>query len=40
VLRKSGLISTQRHRNTVLHTLTPLGTALIDANPADDAVTG
>jgi DNA-binding transcriptional ArsR family regulator len=36
VLRKSGLISTQRHRNTVLHTLTPLGTALIDANPAGD----
>jgi DNA-binding transcriptional ArsR family regulator len=36
VLRKSGLISTRRHRNTVLHTLTPLGTALIDANPADD----
>lgn len=35
VLRKSGLISTQRHRNAVLHTLTPLGTALIDANPAD-----
>jgi DNA-binding transcriptional ArsR family regulator len=33
VLRKSGLISTQRHRNTVLHTLTPLGTALIEANP-------
>jgi len=33
VLRKSGLISTQRHRNTVLHTLTPLGAALIDANP-------
>jgi hypothetical protein len=26
-------ISTQRHRNTVLHTLTPLGAALIDANP-------
>src|SRR5438093_1585493 len=35
MLRKSGLISTQRHRNTALHTLTPLGIALIGANPAD-----
>jgi DNA-binding transcriptional ArsR family regulator len=32
ILRNAGLITTQRHRNTVLHTLTPLGTAFIDAN--------
>ncbi|RJQ80382.1 ArsR family transcriptional regulator [Pseudonocardiaceae bacterium YIM PH 21723] len=29
VLREAGLISTHRSRNTVLHTLTPLGAALI-----------
>lgn len=32
VLRNARLISTRRHRNAVLHTLTPLGTALLDAN--------
>ncbi|WP_159401464.1 ArsR/SmtB family transcription factor [Streptomyces sp. NRRL F-5053] len=30
VLRQSGLISTRRIRNTVLHTVTPLGLALLD----------
>ncbi|SES42673.1 ArsR/SmtB family transcription factor [Actinokineospora terrae] len=29
VLRKAGLIRTTRHRNAVLHTLTPLGVALL-----------
>jgi DNA-binding transcriptional ArsR family regulator len=29
VLRKAGLIRTARHRNAVLHTLTPLGVALL-----------
>ncbi|MFJ3671087.1 ArsR family transcriptional regulator [Streptomyces sp. NPDC090106] len=29
VLRDAGLIFSQRHRNTVLHTLTPLGAALL-----------
>jgi DNA-binding transcriptional ArsR family regulator len=29
VLREAGLISTARHRNTALHTLTPLGSALL-----------
>lgn len=32
VLRNARLISTRRHRNAVLHTLTPLGAALLDAN--------
>jgi DNA-binding transcriptional ArsR family regulator len=31
VLRKAGLLVTQRDRNTVLHTLTPLGVAMLDA---------
>ncbi len=30
VLRQSGLITTRRVRNTVLHSVTPLGTALLD----------
>ncbi|MGN9787985.1 ArsR/SmtB family transcription factor [Nonomuraea sp. ZG12] len=30
VLREAGLIATSRHRNTVLHTLTPLGTMLLN----------
>ena len=30
VLRRAGLITTHRDRNTVLHSLTPLGTALLD----------
>lgn len=30
VLRRAGLINTQRDRNTVLHSLTPLGSALLD----------
>ena len=32
VLRNARLIMTRRHRNAVLHTLTPLGTALLDVN--------
>ncbi|MFE1453485.1 ArsR/SmtB family transcription factor [Streptomyces olivaceoviridis] len=32
-LREAGLTTTTRHRNTVLHTLTTLGTALLKANP-------
>jgi hypothetical protein len=32
VLRNARLISTRRHRNAVLHTLTPLGEALLDVN--------
>jgi DNA-binding transcriptional ArsR family regulator len=32
VLRNARLISTRRHRNAVLHTLTPLGAALLDIN--------
>jgi DNA-binding transcriptional ArsR family regulator len=30
VLRRAGLIITHRERNTVLHSLTPLGSALLD----------
>ncbi|MEU3216054.1 winged helix-turn-helix domain-containing protein [Streptomyces sp. NPDC006971] len=33
VLREAGLITSTRHGNTVLHTLTPLGTALLQTNP-------
>lgn len=36
VLRNARLISTRRHRNAVLHTLTPLGTALLEVS-ADGA---
>jgi DNA-binding transcriptional ArsR family regulator len=32
VLRNARLISTRRYRSAVLHTLTPLGTALLDVN--------
>jgi DNA-binding transcriptional ArsR family regulator len=32
VLRNARLINTRRRRNAVLHTLTPLGVALLDAN--------
>jgi DNA-binding transcriptional ArsR family regulator len=32
VLRNARLISTRRHRNAVLHTLTPLGAALLEIN--------
>ena len=32
VLRNARLISTRRHRNAVLHTLTPLGAALLEVN--------
>ncbi|WP_213453595.1 ArsR/SmtB family transcription factor [Rhizomonospora bruguierae] len=32
VLRNAGLLSTQRDRNTVLHTLTPLGRAILEAS--------
>ncbi len=31
VLRNAGLLVSQRERNTVLHTLTPLGRAVLDA---------
>jgi DNA-binding transcriptional ArsR family regulator len=31
VLRRAGLITTHRERNTVLHSLTPLGSALLDS---------
>jgi DNA-binding transcriptional ArsR family regulator len=31
VLRQAGLIITRRDRNTALHSLTPLGTALLDS---------
>jgi DNA-binding transcriptional ArsR family regulator len=37
VLRNARLISTRRHRNAVLHTLTPLGAALLNANDDDRA---
>jgi DNA-binding transcriptional ArsR family regulator len=33
ILREADLITTTRRRNTVLHTLTPLGAALLSANP-------
>ncbi|WP_052744409.1 ArsR/SmtB family transcription factor [Streptomyces odonnellii] len=33
VLREADLIVSLRHRNTVVHTLTPLGSALVTANP-------
>ncbi|MCF3131724.1 helix-turn-helix domain-containing protein [Streptomyces olivochromogenes] len=33
VLREAGLIGSLRHRNTVLHALTPLGAALLSENP-------
>jgi DNA-binding transcriptional ArsR family regulator len=35
VLREAGLITTCRNRNTVLHTLTALGVALLQSEPAD-----
>ncbi|MEE4546146.1 transcriptional regulator [Streptomyces sp. V4-01] len=34
VLREAGLLATVRRRNSVLHTLTPLGRALLAQNPA------
>ncbi|WP_448324000.1 winged helix-turn-helix domain-containing protein [Streptomyces sp. DSM 41493] len=34
VLRAAGLISTARHRNTALHTITPTGSALLNAPAA------
>jgi DNA-binding transcriptional ArsR family regulator len=34
VLRQTGLITTRRVRNTVLHSLTPLGMALLTGTPA------
>lgn len=34
VLREAGLITTRRFRNTVLHTVTPLGIALLDGHDA------
>ncbi|MFD8811858.1 ArsR family transcriptional regulator [Streptomyces sp. NPDC059627] len=33
VLRDAGLVVSQRHHNTVLHTLTPLGAAMLRATP-------
>lgn len=35
VLRDAGLITSHRHANTVLHTLTPLGAALLRTAPGD-----
>ncbi|WP_330262390.1 helix-turn-helix domain-containing protein [Streptomyces griseorubiginosus] len=35
VLRDAGLITSHRHANTVLHTLTPLGVALLRTGPGD-----
>ncbi|WP_416874323.1 ArsR family transcriptional regulator [Kitasatospora sp. SC0581] len=40
VLRRSGLITTRRVRNTVLHSVTPLGMALLDGGPVRPAATG
>jgi DNA-binding transcriptional ArsR family regulator len=37
VLRKAGLVTTSRHRNTALHTLTPLGFALLENRMAESA---
>ncbi|MEU3503472.1 winged helix-turn-helix domain-containing protein [Streptomyces hundungensis] len=37
VLRQTGLITTRRIRNTVLHTVTPLGLALLDGLPTRSA---
>ncbi|MQA88385.1 MAG: helix-turn-helix domain-containing protein [Streptosporangiales bacterium] len=34
VLRESGLIASRRHANAVVHTLTPLGVALLGGTPA------
>ncbi|MFD9949153.1 ArsR/SmtB family transcription factor [Nonomuraea sp. NPDC059022] len=34
-LREAGLITTQRRGQSVLHTRTPLGTALLQASPRD-----
>ncbi|CBG68175.1 conserved hypothetical protein [Streptomyces scabiei 87.22] len=36
VLRDAGLINSHRHANTVLHTLTPLGAALLERKPRQD----
>lgn len=40
VLRQSGLITTRRVRNTVLHSVTPLGMALLDGRVLETAATG
>ncbi|WP_329182024.1 helix-turn-helix domain-containing protein (plasmid) [Streptomyces decoyicus] len=40
VLRASGLITTRRIRNTVLHTVTPLGMALLDSRGPGPRQTG
>ncbi|QFR01094.1 winged helix-turn-helix transcriptional regulator [Streptomyces phaeolivaceus] len=40
VLRDAGLITSHRHANTVLHTLTPLGAALLNGKAGRDAVEG
>ncbi|MFF7390892.1 ArsR/SmtB family transcription factor [Streptomyces scabiei] len=36
VLRDAGLMASHRHANTVLHTLTPLGAALLEQRPRQD----
>ncbi|MFC9426582.1 ArsR/SmtB family transcription factor [Streptomyces sp. NPDC056987] len=38
VLRESGLVVTLRHGNAVLHTLTPLGTALLEGRATADGL--
>ncbi len=35
VLRRAGLVTTARNRNTALHTLTPLGSALLDSRSSE-----
>ncbi|MGW0459895.1 ArsR/SmtB family transcription factor [Streptomyces tendae] len=40
ILRESGLITTLRNRNTVLHTVTPLGMALLGAPHTERAASG
>lgn len=37
VLRKAGLVTTSRDRNTALHTLTPLGFALLESRVSESA---
>ncbi|MEV5975384.1 helix-turn-helix transcriptional regulator [Streptomyces sp. NPDC052114] len=40
VLRETGLITTRRIRNTVLHSVSPLGVALLDGLPAQPGLDG
>jgi DNA-binding transcriptional ArsR family regulator len=38
VLREAGIITTHRYGSSVLHTITPLGAALLESQPPKDAV--